>query len=832
MDKRHVDAIYSELLDLPAEQRRTRLDVLCAGDTALKNEVEALLAAAALPLAGVDTELEAFRNDYWRAVAGDDPDADTEVLSGHRIGIWRLEEQVGRGGLATVYRAERADGEFSQRAAFKVMRRGLDTDDLIARFRAEREILAGLDHPGIAGILDGGSMPDGRPYLVLEFVDGARITDYVVENGLSVRDCLNLLRQVAAALQHAHQHLVVHRDVKPSNVMVTNEGAVRLLDFGIAKILDPSTSAIAVRLTRTGVSMLTPAYGSPELLAGLPITTASDVYQLGLLMAEVLTGKGPIVSAGEVPAPDLTGLRDRDLVAIVQKATRREVEARYASAREFEADLDRYLSDRPVVARPDSWWYRAGKFAKRRPLLLPAAGAFLITVAVYIVTITSYSRQVAQERTIAEKTQAFMIGLFQSPDPRAPADPERGRAITVVEALDIGTERILPELADQPALQASLSRAIASVYEALDQYGPAIELRTLALEREEALYGRDSPLTLESMRTLARLNREAGNMTRAAELTDRQLDIARAMPSPGTELGLAEHAAGVHAAETGKDEEAAQLLESAIDDLLSQDGASTQLDATKLQSIITEAAAQGTTLDAVRRAESLALSALGPDTVQGLIARVQVASTLTTLGEYEEAEVRYLETLPLLERQLGPRHPDVLSTQNNLGILYGAWQRYAEAEAIHADLLQRNLEIFGPVSRAAGDSYQNLATAVARQDRYDEAITLHRHAFDTYAQVFGEPHHTTALPLLSTAYIQLLQHDEQAEVTAQDALVRLRRALPDSPLVGIAECLVATSREQQGVDVDPELLADARRLMSRGKVPSPYAELCGVATSG
>jgi serine/threonine-protein kinase len=828
LDRREVDAIFSEVLDVPAERRSERLDVLCAGDAELRREVEGLLEAAGRPLSGVDTGLEAFRNDYWRAVAGRDHEGDEEDLSGQLFGVWRLEAQVGRGGLATVYLARREDGEFNQRAAFKVLRRGLDTDDLIARFRAEREILATLNHPGIAGILDGGTLPDGRPYLVLEFVDGTSITDYVREKELGSRGRLSLLREVAEALQHAHQHLVVHRDVKPSNVMVTSEGAVRLLDFGIARILDPTQSALAARLTRTGISVLTPAYGSPEQVAGAPVTTGSDVYQLGLLMAEVLTGRAPQMRPDEAPTPDTTGITDRDLLAIIQKATREHVAERYASVAELGADIDRYLAERPVLARPDSWGYRASKLIRRRPWLLPVVGTFVVTIAAYVVTITLYSQQVARERTISQKTQDFMINLFRSPDPRAPADPERGRSITVVEALDIGRARILPELSGQPALQASLSRAISSVYEGLDQFAPAIELREQALQLEEGLYGSDSSEALESMRVLARLNRESGHMDRAAELTRRQLEIAQSLSDPGRELGLAEHAAGLQAADVGEDEAAATLLSDAIDDLLAEPGTDS-VDADKLRAIMDSAATEGATLDAVRSAESLALTALGEDTVSGLVARIQAAATLTSLGEYQEAETRYLDAIPRLQEKLGARDPSVLNARNNLAILYSAWERYDEAETIQRTVLEANLDVYGPVSRAVGDSYQNLATVIARQGRYDEALALHGKAFDVYAQVFDASHYQTALPLLSEAYIQLAQHRApEAEQSASDALERLERALPQSHLAGVARCLLGKARYEQGDESGLEMLTEARLLMARGPVPKPYAELCGM----
>lgn len=826
MDKRKVDAIYTELLDLTASERAGRLDALCGDDADLKAEVGSLLAASERDT-GFQDRFEEIRNDYWRAITGEDQQTD-EDLSGERFGIWQLDARIGRGGIATVYRADRADGEFSQRAAFKVLRRGLDTDDLIARFRAEREILASLEHPGIAHILDGGTLPDGRPYLVLEYVDGTHIIDYAQAQRLNTRQRLMLLKQVAEALHHAHQHLVVHRDVKPSNVMVTDEGIVRLLDFGIAKILDPSTSPIAARLTRTGVAMLTPAYGSPELFSGEAVTTGSDIYQLGLLMAELLTGRPPLSSHNDVPRPDLTGLREKDLIAIIHKATREEASGRYDSAGAMGADLNCFLASRPVQARPDSWMYRASRFMKRKPLVAPTAILLLAAVLIYILTITSYSRQLARERTIAEQTQAFMVRLFESPDPRAPADPERGRSITVVEALDIGRDKVLNELNGQPELQASLSRTISAVYAALDQYRPAIELREQALALEEDVYGKDSHAALASMRALARLYLNTGNLDTADRYNERQLALARALEEPGVELGFAEHAAAQQALQLGQEDEAAGLLESAIAGLLESQNLSGTVDVDALLALTEGASRTGATMKGIETAERMALETLGPRSPAGLVMRTRVAAALTQIGEYEAAEQRYLETLPIMEVELGRNHPDTLSTRNNLGYLYSSWGRYAEAEAIHRDLLATNLAS-APDSQNVAYNYQNLATAVANQGRAEEALALHALAFEQFSRVFDEHHYLTALPLLSMAYLQLeLEAPEAAESSARKALDRLEAAQPGTYLVGIARCLEGMAQYRQGDPKGLAAVADARTLMNHIKVPEKYARLCGL----
>ena len=400
--RKRIDEIFTGALERSGDERSAFVDQQCAGDAELKSEVESLLAAASDT--DVDARIESARDRMVRSIFEDDPDAG-EDLSGKAYQNWRLERRLARGGLATVYLAHRDDGEFEQKAAFKVLRRGLDTDDLIARFRAERQILSSLAHPSIAQILDGGALDDGRPYLVLEFVDGVSITDYCEQQELDVRAKVVLMIEVLRALHHAHTRLVVHRDVKPSNILVTDDGNVSLLDFGIAKLLDPDSMPGSSTMTRTGVSLMTPGYGSPEQHAGATVTTASDIYQCGLVLYEMLTGESPYVPRDEVrsssdlvPSAKLSGRADLkevrgDLDAIVRKATRGDPDMRYASADEMVSDLQRFLDGLPVIAQPDSVAYRVKKLARRRPWLFPVAALVVAGIVAYIATITIYSQR-------------------------------------------------------------------------------------------------------------------------------------------------------------------------------------------------------------------------------------------------------------------------------------------------------------------------------------------------------------------------------------------------------------------------------------------------------
>lgn len=387
---RLLDEIYVQALGLNGRDRRAFLARRCGEDDELRREVLALLAAADAADDRLDRQVGAVRERLWRAMTEADGDSQ-EDLAGQCIGGWRIDEKVARGGLATVYRARGEGARSARSAAFKVLRRGLDTDDVIARFRAERQILASLHHPSIARMLDAGALADGRPFIVMEFVDGEPITAYCEQRGVDTSGRLRLLVEVLHALHHAHLNRVVHRDVKPSNVLVSREGKVVLLDFGIARLLDGGRASGASPMTGAGVSLLTPGYASPEQYSGQFVSTASDVYQAGLMLYEFLTGERPFegkpADSGFLVPPPSAALRRTprheavrgDLDAITRKATQVDAALRYASAEEMARDLQRHLAGRPVLARQDALRDRLRRLEPRpwltTAITVAAAGA-------------------------------------------------------------------------------------------------------------------------------------------------------------------------------------------------------------------------------------------------------------------------------------------------------------------------------------------------------------------------------------------------------------------------------------------------------------------------
>jgi eukaryotic-like serine/threonine-protein kinase len=404
---RRVKAVAADAWEHEESTRRSYVEEVCAADPRLRTEVLSLLKSAA------DATLF-FETPGGGALA-------TAFSAGSRIGPYRLIRELGSGGMGSVYLAERDDGEFRQRVAIKVVRGGFANSFLLQRFRDERRILASLEHPNVARLLDGGATELGLPYVAMEYVEGEPIDVFCRSRQLSIRERLAVFRQVCAAVQYAHQHLVIHRDIKAANILVTGDGTPKLLDFGIAKLLDPDTGLEFSN--HTTVRVMTPESASPEQLAGKPLTVAADVYALGVLLYRLLTDRSPYRGAldrptdllhavcEQVPAPPSealgTGARiPRDVDMIVLKALRKEPERRYGSAEQLSEDIQRFLGGRPVLALPDTFRYRAGKFVRRHRVAVPAVAAGLVTVALGVGATLWQARVAQRERTRADVQRA------------------------------------------------------------------------------------------------------------------------------------------------------------------------------------------------------------------------------------------------------------------------------------------------------------------------------------------------------------------------------------------------------------------------------------------
>jgi tetratricopeptide (TPR) repeat protein len=482
---KQIEAGFEQTLEAPATERQKVLEAI--GDAELRREVESLLHA--------HDEAGAFLDEPDRFFSRESFEADT-LSPGQVIDRYRVIREIGRGGMGAVFLAERADDEYKKQVALKLIKRGTDTDSVLRHFRNERQILAGFDHPNIARLLDGGTTEAGLPYFVMEYVEGLPIDEYCKAHALSVVQRLELFREVCAAVSYAHRRLVIHRDIKSSNILVTAEGVPKLLDFGIAKLLQ--TQGEAPQPTMTGLHLMTPASASPEQLRGQPVTTATDVYSLGLVLYELLCGRSPyqfdsqtpqeiarVRTGQEPPRPSTVAssidrkskIENRkflrgDLDNIVLKALRKEPERRYQSVEQFSEDIRRHLQQQPVLARKDTLGYRSAKFIGRNKVAVAAGALVLFSLIAGIIATSWQAQRATREKARAERrfnqvrTLANSV-LFDYHDAiKALPGATKVRERLVKDALTY-LDSLASEAQDDPALQRELAAAYERVGEVL-----------------------------------------------------------------------------------------------------------------------------------------------------------------------------------------------------------------------------------------------------------------------------------------------------------------------------------------------------------------------------
>jgi serine/threonine protein kinase len=820
-----LQELFSRAVELGGADRQAFVDKQTAGDAELRAELLELLAcdnggARTGPLTlALGAALDTTTRDRRKA------------LVGHVVGNYKLVGVLGHGGTGTVYLGERADRQYSAQVAVKIVDSGALQGELGLRFRAERQILASLNHANIARLLDAGETDDGNPYLVMEYVHGEPLDRYSDRQQLGVRERLQLFLDICSAVQYAHQNLVVHRDLKPANILVTAEGAPKLLDFGIAKLLDVGEAAAAMALTRMNDRLLTPEYASPAQILGRPVTTGSDVYALGVVLYELLTGLRPYVvpaSASQLelersicvtdplrPSAAVKRARESapldgqsemlavaaarrltpdklqkrlvgDIDAIVMRALRKEPQHRYNSIEQFASDVRRYLTREPVQARQGNWLYYSQRFVRRHAFGVTAGAAFVVFIIAFAIAMSVQTQRVAAERDRAEQenktatsVSGFMVQIFDASQPQT----SLGRTISAREVLDEAGRRIQGDLSQQPEVRARLLEAIGGAYRRLNMYEVAVPYFEDALRLRRQLPDPDGTRTAATLLELAIAVRHK-DLQRADALLNQAMQIAR-----------------THRAE--RSETYAKLLVNL---------GRVQLGAGNL----TDARAN------LEQARELLRNLSGPlDSYVG-DAAIELASVFMWQDNLTAAEQSAREALEIFTATRPQMHPDRVAAEARLGQVLQLQGRVSEAAVLFENSLAAQIQLYGAESAQVADILDSLAGIKKAQGMLPEAEDYARRALRVQEVAAGPDHRVAGYERTVLAAILLLRGKyKEAEEQSRRALLTFEKTVPpDHQYVASAEHVLGEALlETRQLEQAEAVLSAAVSRWKRNDVP-------------
>jgi serine/threonine protein kinase len=843
-DRERVESLFEAALELAPEQRHDFVLASCGTNEALRDAVLGLLSAHAREAGVLDVAPDALF---------------AEPAAPARLGVYRLHGEIGRGGMGVVHDAERDDGQFRRRVAIKIIRQGSDPE-LLHRILSERQILAGLDHPNIARLLDGGVTPDGRPYLVMEHVDGLPIDVYCERMRLTVTERLVLFTTVARAVEFAHRNLIVHRDLKPSNILVTPDGRPKLLDFGVAKLLHPWMMAEAP-MTRERHA-LTLEYASPEQLRGESLTTTTDVYSLGVVLYELLTGRRPheehehsmaahaaavcdgaveraservlrsevIAAAGRERTLDpqfiararqttpqrLAKQLHGDIDAILQMALRVEAPRRYGSAELMAQDIERQLSHRPVRAHQGSRGYAFTKLLRRHRFTAVAVVTTLTAlllgagVAAWQATIAGRERQRAElALRDAEQVAEFLIGLFDSGE-------QPPQTVSVQDLMNRGTSRI-DQLAAQPHVQARVLGAMAAIHEGIGEYERGQQAAEQALEMLRRLGLEESPAGARVLVQLGVLQRRRGEyasaeatLTRAREIQEQVLDPA----DPEFSITL-QHLAGM-AVYLGDFEEAERRARAALDLQLRTLGPTHRMRVNMLTQLGAIQRARGDRAGAeetLREAVALRPRAHGSTRREVLNDRLQLATIVFgDPARASEAEAMFRAELPALD----PDSPDdvfaISWAESSLADLHSRRGDIATAERLRRHVLDLRRRHVGTDHPATAESAINLGATLVDAGKLDEALTLIQEGTDIYRATLGERHpaYANSLVVLSRMLVRT------GDLAAADSAILIALAIRADRYGRETHPYIGALRQRSLVQIRMQRFETAEALLQEG----------------
>lgn len=754
---RQAKEIFFAALDLPPIERSAFLAEKCAGNAELFAEIEAIFASH--EEAGDFIENSAF--DSVSSFVLDERDL---KLSGTQIGAYRVVRELGKGGMGAVYLCERT-AEFHKQVAVKLIKRGLDTDDIIRRFERERQILAALDHPHIARLIDGGATSDGLPYLVMDYVEGASVTEYCAEHNLTTEEILKLFQKICAAIAYAHRNLIVHRDIKPTNILVTKDGTPKLLDFGIAKLLAESENEPLSVLTQTRQAM-TPEYASPEQLNGERVTTATDIFSLGVVLYELLTGARPSPvgsspSFEKVSSPSKnqrtkdkkTKYPKGDLGKILAMALREEPERRYSSVDQFAADIKRFLAGLPVIAQADSFSYRAEKFIRRNKVPVAAGIGVFASLVAGIAATSRQARIARRQRDKSQKVSDFLKRILSSADPR-----EQSKDIKVIKLLGEAAKSIEDDFANEPDVAADLHATIGLTYLSLGILSSAENHLKTALDVRLAHFPRQSIEVATSLNHYGKLTQEKGDVTAAEPFFREAFEILRRLRR---EQSL----------------EFAEVLRNYAYMLC-------------LKGELEKAFPLHRQELAIRRQ------------IQGEN-HIEVARTLTELGDVARntgdfvlAESLHHRSLKILQKNYGAEHPDIALVLFNLGdSIYT--RKPCEAETLYRQSLAMRRKLLGEDHAETAWTLYKLAYVLYNREKYVEAESYLRDILAKRGASLPASHLVISSSYVLLGWALMRRKKFAAAKSAIEECLNLRRqTLPEDhwmiamPNVFLGECLI------------------------------------------
>ncbi len=844
-----MQAIFHGAADLPKSQQRAYLESACAGDESLIADVQALLDEDAKGASLLDRDMADVAHEVL-----DDPAART--LTFKEIGPYRIVRLLGEGGMGVVYLAERTD--LHSLVAIKILRDAWVSPARRERFLSEQKTLAQLNHPSIARLYDADTLPDGTPLFVMEYVEGASLIDYCTEHACSIDERLRLFRSVCEAVQYAHGNAVIHRDLKPTNILVKTEGSVRLLDFGIAKQLESIDAPADV--TRTGLRFMTPAYASPELIRGDRVGIQSDVYSLGVILYQLLSGRLPFDISNRTPAeaeaailkgepvkPSIaaqhwldSAVPNSQLTATVGKsawadldvlcltAMHKDPERRYRSVEALIRDIDHYRKGEPLDAQPDSLRYRAGKFISRNR---PAVTAAALVSSIVIGLVIFYTLRLAKARNAAlaeasrtQRIEQFMQDLFQGDaESTGPADDLR-----VVTVLERGVKQARALDAD-PEIQADLYQTLGTMYDQLGKYDQADALLKSALNQRKAVHGADSAKVAESLIALAYLRGDQAQLEEAEQLARQGLEMSKRHLPPGDPIvARATMTLGRTLDNRGKYAEAIPILEEAVRLQSGPKGVPADLSAT-----LGELANTHYYLGHYDISESLNERALQMDEQIYGDRNPNVAQDLTNLADiqyqrshYADAERLQRRALDIMKAWYGSDHPETADDMTILG-------KYLIAEGRGAEAIPLLRESLGVAERRYGNVHPRVALAVGelgaalqQQGNLDEAEADFRRQAAIYKSVYGEKNQQLAAAIVNLASVYADRKDyAQAEQLYRDALKLYSEVLPPGHLnIAIARVRLGTAllRDRRYADAETESIAGYDLLLKQSTPPARW----------